>query len=274
MGATKPEGSIRAVTASIDRAASFLAERRLSHRRFDGLPDGPPADEAEAYAIQRRLHTALGAGGLGPVIGYKIGCTTPVMQHYLGIPSPCGGGVLAANVHESPAALRHADFVRPGVECELAVRLARPLPVRATAYRPEDVADAVGDCMAAIELVDDRYLDWRATGTPTLIADDFFQAGIVLGPPAPDWRRHDLAALGGTLRINGAEAGRGTGADVMGHPFAALAWLANRLAAEGRPLDSGAVVMTGSIVQTCWVARGDAVEAALGPLGTAAARFD
>jgi 2-keto-4-pentenoate hydratase len=76
------------------------------------------------------------------------------------------------------------------------------------------------------------------------------------------------------MRINGEAAGEGSGADVMGHPFAALAWLANRLAAEGRPLAAGMVVMTGSIVQTRWVERGDRVEVDLGPLGTASACFD
>jgi 2-oxo-3-hexenedioate decarboxylase/2-keto-4-pentenoate hydratase len=127
--------------------------------------------------------------------------------------------------------------------------------------------------MAAIELVDDRYVDWRKTDTATLIADDFFQAGIVLGAPTPDWRRHDLAALRGAMRVNGVEVGQGSGADVMGHPFAALAWLANRLAADGTPLAAGAVVMTGSIVQTRWVDSGDAVEVDLGPLGKAAVEF-
>jgi 2-keto-4-pentenoate hydratase len=268
------EGSAGPVSRSIEDAAAFLAERRLARRPFEALPAGPPADEAAAYAIQRRLHAELERRGRGAVVGYKIGCTTPVMRRYLGIATPCAGGVLAANVHASPAILRHAGFVRPGVECELAVRLAKPLAGRAGGYRPDEVADAVGECMAAIELVDDRYADWRTIGTPTLIADDFFQAGIVLGRPAADWRRHDLAALRGAMRIDGAAVGEGSGADVMGHPLAALAWLADLLAAAGRPLGPGAVVMTGSIVQTRWVARGDAVEVDLGPLGRAAVRFE
>jgi 2-oxo-3-hexenedioate decarboxylase/2-keto-4-pentenoate hydratase len=256
------------VTDPLGRAARFLAETRLARRAFGALPGGPPASEAEAYAIQQRLHAEMTARGCGALAGYKIGCTTPVMQEYLGIPSPCAGGV-----HASPATLEHAAFVRPGVECEIAVRLARPLPPRPAPYTPDDVGAAVGECMASIELVDDRYADWRSTDTPTLIADDFFQAGIVLGAAIADWRGYDLAALRGSMRINGTEVGEGTGADVMGHPFAALAWLATRLAEQGRPLAAGAVVMTGSIVQTRWVAAGDLVEVEVGPLGTASVRF-
>ena len=83
-------------TQATDEAARLLAEARLGRTRFAGLPDGRrPADEAEAYAIQEALHRRLEDAGRGPVVGYKIGCTTPVMQRFLGIDSPCAGGVLA-----------------------------------------------------------------------------------------------------------------------------------------------------------------------------------
>jgi 2-keto-4-pentenoate hydratase len=48
----------------------------------------------------------------------------------------------------------------------------------------------------------------------------------------------------------GAELARGHGADALGHPFVPLAWLANHLAAKGRQLRKGDIVMTGSIVTT------------------------
>jgi 2-oxo-3-hexenedioate decarboxylase/2-keto-4-pentenoate hydratase len=69
------------------------------------------------------------------------------------------------------------------------------------------------------------------------------------------------------MLINGAVAGSGRGADVLGHPFEALAWLANQLAAQGRVLRAGDLVLTGSIVQTNWVAVGDHVVMDLGALG-------
>ena len=102
--------------------------------------------------------------------------------------------------------------------------------------------------MAAIEIVDDRYADWRSLDTLTLIADDFFQAGIVLGAADADWRRLDLAALPGMMAINGEERGRGRGGDVLGHPLTALAWLANQLSVYGIGLRRGQVVLTGSVV--------------------------
>ena len=110
--------------------------------------------------------------------------------------------------------------------------------------------------------------------TPSLIADDFFSAGAVVGVPVTAWRDLDLAALGGVMTINGVEVGAGTSADVMGHPFEALTWLANHAAATGPPLRAGDVVLTGSIVETRWVEPGDVVRVAIEDLGEASVTFE
>ena len=52
------------------------------------------------------------------------------------------------------------------------------------------------------------------------------------------------------MRINGEVVGEGDGRDVLGHPLDALAWLASTLAAQGKSLTQGMVVMTGSVVAT------------------------
>ena len=135
------------------------------------------------------------------------------------------------------------------------------------------VAAAVGACMAAIEVVDDRYEDYRSLDTPTLIADDFFNAGCVLGEPVERWRELDLAALRGRMSINGSEVGQGRGGDILGHPLRALAWLANALAARGRALEPEEFVLLGSVVQTQWVAAGDHVEIEIEALGGASCQF-
>ena len=75
----------------------------------------------------------------------------------------------------------------------------------------------------------------------------------MLGPPVTDWRDIDLAAIAGCTRIDGTEKGRGTGADVMGHPLEAVAWLANTLADHGERLVAGQIVLTGSAAPVIWV---------------------
>jgi 2-oxo-3-hexenedioate decarboxylase/2-keto-4-pentenoate hydratase len=255
-------------------AAALLADARLRHIRLAELPAScRPRDQAEAYATQARLHEALTARGLGTIVGHKIGCTTPVMQRFLGIDSPCAGGIFATTIHRDAAALRFDDFLHVGVECEIAVRLGADLPPGAAPFDAASLAAAVDACMAAIEIVDDRWVDYKRVDTPSLIADDFFNAACVLGPPVAAWRALDLTSVVGTTRINGIEVGRGSGADVMGTPLKALAWLADNLVARGLHLRAGDIVLTGSVVETRWLQRGDDVVVSLSGLGEARVTF-
>jgi 2-keto-4-pentenoate hydratase len=77
----------------------------------------------------------------------------------------------------------------------------------------------------------------------------------------------------GRTLINGTEAGRGTGADVLGHPQIALAWLANQLASQGTALRAGEIVMTGSLVKTVWLNAGDAAVMEFSGLGKVQVTF-
>jgi len=100
-------------------AAKFIATARRSRAKLDAPPaDFIPASEAEGYQVQRALHDLL-RPQVGSLVGYKIGCTSKVMQEYLEIPHPCGGGVFEKGVHESGVKLAASDYVRVGVECEI-----------------------------------------------------------------------------------------------------------------------------------------------------------
>ena len=86
------------------------------------------------------------------------------MQEYLGLSGPAAGFMAIGNLHRSGASVRFADLVRPGVECELAVRLARDLPPGPCT--PEQAAAAVGELFAAIEIVENRYGELLELGVP------------------------------------------------------------------------------------------------------------
>ena len=254
-------------------AVRLLALNRLERQRLCALsPNTRPADEAAAYAIQAHLHTEL-APKLGKISGHKIGCTTAVMQRFLNIPNPCAGGVFDNTKYESGVSIPHDNFVRPGVECEIVVFLQHDLPPTGKPYTQESVANAVGAIAAGIEIVDDRYADYKTLDTPTLIADDFFDAGCVIGAPVHDWRAIDIPELVGRTLINGIEAGRGTARSVMGHPFAALAWLANSLIARDQYLKLDEFVFTGSVVETRWINAADHVAVEIDGLGTTKITF-
>jgi len=257
---------------NIAAAAAIAAARRGRAPLQSLAAEVAPRDEAEGYRIQDAVHQLL-AADFGAMAGYKIGCTSAVMQQYLNIPHPCGGGVFAGGIHQSGASLRAKDFVRVGVECEIAVRLARDLDPAQAPFSADTVAQAIEAYLPAIEIVDDRYADWQSLGAPTLVADDFFAAGCVLGQAVARSQAPDLLDVVGRARVNDAEVSRGTGADVLGHPHHALVWLANHLAAGGKGLRAGEIVLTGSLVKTLWLAAGDRVRMDLSGLGAVAVSF-
>ena len=254
-------------------AAQAIATARRSRTRLAALPpDIAPRSEAEGYQVQRALHDLM-LPETGALVGYKIGCTSKVMQEYLNISHPCGGGVFQRGVFESGARVSASDYVSVGVECEIAVRLARDLAPSEEPFTAEWVMEAVEAYFPAIEIVDERYESWETLGVPTLIADDFFAAGCVLGEGVARSAAPDLLKVTGRAVVNGVEAGRGTGADVLDHPNNALAWLANHLAAEGKGLHAGQIVLTGSLVKTVWLNAGDHVAMELSGLGKVEAVF-
>ena len=208
---------------------------------------------------KRSMHAWL--SHMAQSAGYKIALTTPVMQQMVGVHEPVSGAILAKAMHQSPCTIRRADYGHLGVECEVAVRLEADLPAAQAPYSRDQVTAAIGAVMVAFELIDDRHADYAQFASQLLsaIADNAWNAGVVLGPPATEWRKVDLAAAHGTMVINGAVVGEGYGRDVMGHPLDALVWLANMLAQRGKRLSRGMVVMTGSIVTTKFVHPGDTV---------------
>ena len=252
------------------RAAEIIARARLEGTLLGTLPGTcAPRTETEAYQLQDLVNQRLTRAGLGEIAGHKIGCTTPVMQQYLGIDEPCAGVVFAATVAHRSARMPAPTVGRLGVECEIAVQLGHTLGAEGSPYDQDSVREAVFACMPAIEVVMDRYQSYITLGAETLIADNFFNAGVVLGEPLLAWRRLDLAAVPGRLIINKTPTAFGRGADVLEHPLAALAWLANRYAAMGRPLKAGQFVCLGSLTQTQWVKRGDRIQIELDGLGRA-----
>ena len=236
------------------RAARLIGEARRDGRRVGPLPaDCIPENEADGYAVQSALHAWLTDAGSGGLMGYKVGSTTPVMQEILGIPHPASGGVMAKNVYHGDAAFDSGTFQNVGIECEIAVRISSDTVVGRADHDRFSIAEHVGACMAAMEIVDNRYGDFKTAGVPLMIADDFFHAACVLGPEMQAWNDLDLAALEGRTIIDGTTVGTGLGAAVMGHPLEAVAWLANALALRGQHLAEGQFVLCGSFVAVHWI---------------------
>jgi 2-oxo-3-hexenedioate decarboxylase/2-keto-4-pentenoate hydratase len=228
---------------AFDRTAQELLSEHRDGTNFHRLAIRNMAD---AYRVQ----DAYVAGIIGgdDIAGYKIGLTSKRMQQLCNIDQPVRGTIFSRRVRASGAHMSLDEYHHLGFEFEICVRLGQDLASKGKLFTPESAGAAVDAVAAAVELVDDRHADYSAIHCETLVADNSWNEGIVVGaftPPPPR-----LEEAEGIAYLDGVEFSRGRGADVLGHPFVPLAWLASHLAASGRNLRKGEVVMTGSIVTT------------------------
>jgi 2-keto-4-pentenoate hydratase len=257
-----------------EQAAQVIAEYRLRKRALPAFDAHiRPLDIDTGYAIQALANDRLSRAGLGVRVGHKVGATNPVLQRRLHIPHPVAGEVFETTVYRRSADLRHAHYVRPGVECEVVVQLEHGLPACKAPYARAEIETAIGACAAGMEIVDDRYVDVRTLGAPTLIADNALDAGVVIGDWVDSWRSLDLPGLVATTTVNGEVAERGTGADVMGDPINVVLWLANDLSRRGLGLKAGEFIFTGSMTDIVWVRPGDCVITAIAGMGKVNVQF-
>jgi 2-keto-4-pentenoate hydratase len=133
--------------------AGGLAEQ-LWRARCDGgtLPrhaaDGVRATE-DAYCVQR---DAVQWSGLARA-GWKVGATSEAAQTLLDAGGPATAPLLAPLCFSSPTELAMFPGQNTSVESEFAFRFAQPLPARDADYVLDEVLDAVGTLMPAIEVV-------------------------------------------------------------------------------------------------------------------------
>ncbi len=243
------------VTMPTAAAAALHATRQ---RAAAGAPLPPaiaPRTEAEGAAAQRALARQLGAD---PPAASRSAPPRAGCRSISACPARPPASCRLPACTRSGAVLRFADFVNPGVECEIAVRLARDLPPGPCTA--EAAAAAVGEFFAAIEIVENRYGDLADLGTPTLIADQVFHAAAVLGAatgpggPATGATLDVADACAAAWRSTGWSGDRGEAADLLGHPLNWLAWLAgSSVAAAFGGLRAGQVVLLGSVTPPVWL---------------------
>ena len=245
------------MTVSVKGMVELLGRERLAGQPLsdaDRMMKSPEsASSAVGYEIQIQLADWLTEHGQGTLAGYKIGATAKGMQEALDVPGPVYGHILSGNVLRSSASYACNPVCRPGVECEIAFRLGDDLPPSSAPFARDDVASRIDAAIPAIEIVENRYGDFRNCSIALLTADDFFHKACVLGDPVLDWGNIDLRETVGRTSINGEWLETGQGRDVLGHPLEAVVWLANKLAERGTGLTAGQIIMTGSMTPVHWI---------------------
>jgi 2-keto-4-pentenoate hydratase len=183
------------------------------------------------------------------------------MQRQLGVDQPDFG-----RLHDGMAVdgeLDIAELIQPRIEPEIAFVLGSTL--QGPGVTADAVLDATSAVAPALEIIDSRIENWRIT-LPDTVADNASSARFAVGVEQPlDGR--DLSTLEATLLVDGVPVGTGRGDAVLGHPAAAVAWLANTLARYGQHLAAGAIVLPGAVCASVMIQPGTTVVGAFDGLG-------
>ena len=225
--------------------AHYLFEQHEARERFIAFPDRIDSQE-DAYAVQDELVPMFVKKYGTEVGGYKIALTSKQTQEWLKINQPCSGQILSNRVHQSPFTTKISDWMNFGIETEICVVLDRDLPSECSF---EEVQESLRSVHCAYELVEDRCADLTTLDPKSLVADNSWNGGIVMGPGiTPDI---DLSKRSGRLKVNGKVLHEGTTEETMGgNPINVVMWLARNLGARGKQIKAGNVIITGSIIAT------------------------
>ena len=245
--------------------ARVLASAERERRALSPFTDeNPDLDDGQAYDAQWAGVSAKVAAG-DPIVGAKLGLTSKVKQQAMKVDAPLYGWVTASMLLPYGEPVDLGRFIHPRVEPEIAFRLGSDVETPATVT---SVLAATESVFAAVDVLDSRYENFRFT-LPDVIADNASAGAFLLGPQAVrPADLEDLRLLGCVLRVNGDVVATAAGAATMGHPAAAVAWLANRLATRGQQLTAGMLVFSGGLTEPVPLTLGISVTAEVEALGT------
>ena len=211
-------------------------------------------EKSDAYNVQHALQK-LHVPTRGAIAGRKIALSSKAMQDMIGYDQPIAGAIFSNDVHASPARIAESDFVRLGLEFELAVELNADIAPQAQPHTAQSVIDLIAAVRPCFELIEDRAADYSKLDPYTLLADNAWCGGIVLGNPLPNWAELDLNDIPSTVTQVGVEPEQAnTGA---ADPMGSLAWVLNHLNDRGITVSRGEHIITGSAVRTRFPRRGD-----------------
>ena len=248
----------------------LLTEARAHRRPRPPVRDLLPAGDIDAaYAVQAAWAEDRTAAG-DPVVGRKIGLTSPAVRAQLGVDQPDFGVLLDSMQSPDGAAVDIARTLQPRIETEIAFVLARDLS--AEAIGEAEVAAATAFVVPALEVVDSRIADWDIDIVDT-VADNASSGLFILGGTYRELDGLDLAGCAMTMWRGQQVVSQGTGAACLGNPLTAVAWLARTARGYGRPLRAGEIVLSGALGPMVPVAPGDGFRAEISGIGEVSASF-
>lgn len=242
----------------IEQCANTFADDWKNRTPYRTLPgDLAPRDVAQAYSVQELVQKNL-APMRGCLAGRKIALSAKTMQQMCSIDHPISGGIYNNDVHQSGVKIRSEDFQHLGIEFELAIKLNKDIPPQSALHTPACVAELIDAVHPAFELIEDRNADYSDLDVLTIISDNAWCGGVVLGGEIKNWQALNLADIPTCVIQQGVEPeATNTGA---AEPIKSLAWVLNHFSQRGITVHAGEVIITGSAARTRFPVAGDWLE--------------
>jgi len=240
----------------------------IEHRT--GIPpltdDAPELTVDAAYDIQDRVLAKHAANG-AKITAAKLGLTSVAKQRQMNVAEPLYGWFTDRMELPGDNVLEVARFIQPRAEPEVAFRTNRELA--GPGVTGAEVLAATDAIAPAIDILDSRFTGYQFT-LADVTADNSSAAAYAVG----EWTEpeNDLRLTGCVFEKNGDMVATASGAAVMEHPAAAMAWFVRKLHQRGKVLAAGSVVLAGSWTAAIPVAAGDIVSASFDRVGAITVR--
>ena len=201
-------------------------------------------DITSAYKLQDFV-TKIRVQSGEQVIGYKVGCTSPVTKAQFGMDGPIRGTLFAGEVRQNGVSLNPDEFCQLAIEGEMAIRINKKFKIEAV--------------FPVIELHNFIFRS-KKKNLSELIANNGINSGIVLPDMYRQQSKNHIIKDGIlSLSINGQNIGQAGFWPNNAGAEESLNWLKNNLAEHGLQLMPKNIVLAGTALGLYPVKNGDEV---------------
>ena len=221
----------------------------------------PGLTAESGYAAARKLHAHRLAQGW-KLEGRKIGFTNRTLWDRYGVHEPMWGAVYDRTLQMAATGITAVSLnglVQPRIEPEICFRLKSRPPVTRD---PGALLQCIEWIAHSVEIVQCHHPDWKVT-IADCTTDNGLHGRLIVGTPVAVEKIPGVAAALPFLKVvllkDHEKKDQGIGANVLGSPLLALAFLVDILSKQGEspPLEAGEIITTGTLTDAHPVAPGE-----------------
>ena len=254
------------VTKKIEDAARWIVQEHADKKQFTSLPESFGIKNlSDAYQVQRKV-VNLFKQNRGDLGGYKLALTSEPIQKLCGLSHPCTGYLFKSELLSGNRTISQDDFGRLAIEFELAIKIGSDLSPQKNPWDRQSILPHIEAVLPAFELVEDRRASYENIDILSVIADNSWSGGAVLGEPCYEWQDLNFDQLGVEKKINGEKEFTFTG-QALGNPFNSVVWMANFFNNQEETIQAGDILMTGSTFASHFASKGDRLEYRIDQIG-------